>query len=114
MLTVLVRKKYLVDLAAGRKQRKCRRYGPRFNERVLHAGREVRFVCERRRLAAWVAGVVRAFAIASADKVDVGLAALREVYPTIVGEDLVAVIDLEITEASIKLSGSCQPKPEED
>lgn len=49
-----------------------------------------------------------------ADKVDVGLAALRDVYPAIADEDLVAVIDLEITEVSIRLSGSRQPKPEED
>jgi len=105
MLTVLVRKMYLVDMARGLKSREYRRYGPRFNERVFSRGRLVRFACEYSGVVGWVEGEVRSLVQRSAADTDVGLEALRAVYPKIEADDQIAVIELTILSASIALSG---------
>lgn len=96
MLTILVKKRFLAEMARGNKTREYRLAVGRYREEVFHKGRAVRFICEHRRLCGWVEARVTRFRAMEAGQSVAGVDTLRTVYPGIKSSDMVAIIDFEV------------------
>jgi len=106
MLTILVKKRFLEEIARGEKTREYRLAAGRYREEVFHVGRHVRFICEHRRICGWVDVRVSNFTMAEAGKADADFATLQSVYPGIKSSDRLALIDFEVLAVARALRGA--------